>query len=226
MTAFFVKVSPAPHTITELPPPEQQETLLKFAQDADIQNAAAWEALRERWRALKAETAELLEYNRARTGPRDPLRAWFEKGPLDEPLSHHRTQWSTIMRDRFRRLQEETEVKARKAKEAQKQQELSAMPARAVIFLIKHGKVAGVDFQAETAIEAANELTRALLLTRAMPKPGEFVSFNGDDDCEGCDGWDGESRRCECGNRRVYWETSGDFEDFEAGRAYASAQAD
>ena len=22
-----------------------------------------------------------------------------------------------------------------------------------------------------------------------------------------CDGWDGVSRRCECGNRRVYWET-------------------
>lgn len=22
-----------------------------------------------------------------------------------------------------------------------------------------------------------------------------------------CDGWDGESRRCDCGNRRVYWAT-------------------
>ena len=21
-----------------------------------------------------------------------------------------------------------------------------------------------------------------------------------------CDGWDGSSRRCECGNRRVYWD--------------------
>jgi hypothetical protein len=23
--------------------------------------------------------------------------------------------------------------------------------------------------------------------------------------CDDCDGWDGVSRRCSCGNRRVYW---------------------
>jgi hypothetical protein len=29
----------------------------------------------------------------------------------------------------------------------------------------------------------------------------------GDQNCdESCGGWDGESRRCECGNRRVAWE--------------------
>ena len=83
-----------------------------------------------------------------------------------------------------------------------------------------------MDFQAETAVAAANELTRTMLLAEAMPKAGEFVSFGGDDYCSGCDGWDGESHRCQCGNRRVYWETCGDFEDYEAGRAYASAQAD
>jgi hypothetical protein len=39
----------------------------------------------------------------------------------------------------------------------------------------------------------------------AMPAPGEFIPFDGDDDCEDCAGWDGHSPRCECGNRRVYW---------------------
>lgn len=29
--------------------------------------------------------------------------------------------------------------------------------------------------------------------------------FKGDDEIE-CDGWDGVSRRCNCGNRRVYWD--------------------
>lgn len=30
------------------------------------------------------------------------------------------------------------------------------------------------------------------------------------DDKPECIGWDGSSRRCECGNRRVYWEAYGD----------------
>ena len=35
----------------------------------------------------------------------------------------------------------------------------------------------------------------------------EFVGMNCNDWLEGseCWGWDGESRRCECGNRRVDW---------------------
>ena len=43
----------------------------------------------------------------------------------------------------------------------------------------------------------------------------EFIDFNGfnchewshrNDDEELCSGWDGRSKRCECGNRRVDWE--------------------
>ena len=37
---------------------------------------------------------------------------------------------------------------------------------------------------------------------------GGFISFDGDN-CEDCVGWDMESRRCECGNRRVDWEVDG-----------------
>ena len=36
------------------------------------------------------------------------------------------------------------------------------------------------------------------------------VEFSGDDTCNDFDGgceWDGESRRCNCGNRRVSWTT-------------------
>jgi len=32
-----------------------------------------------------------------------------------------------------------------------------------------------------------------------------YIDFVGNN-CDGCDGWDGESRRCQCGNRRVMWE--------------------
>lgn len=41
-----------------------------------------------------------------------------------------------------------------------------------------------------------------------------YVDFDGQncadawDEGENCAGWDGVDRRCDCGNRRVYWETS------------------
>ena len=36
-----------------------------------------------------------------------------------------------------------------------------------------------------------------------------------------CDGWDGEDRRCNCGNRRVNW----DIEKTSEGRYYVVARA-
>jgi hypothetical protein len=37
-----------------------------------------------------------------------------------------------------------------------------------------------------------------------------YIDFDGMncDEENNCNGWDGESRRCDCGNRRVYWYTS------------------
>lgn len=34
-----------------------------------------------------------------------------------------------------------------------------------------------------------------------------YVDFDGQNCDSECIGWDGTSRRCDCGNRRVYWET-------------------
>ena len=49
-------------------------------------------------------------------------------------------------------------------------------------------------------------------------KPDTFISFCGQDGCsDECEGWDGESRRCQCGNRRVYWDHHDD------GTAFANA---
>ena len=48
-----------------------------------------------------------------------------------------------------------------------------------------------------------------------------FIDFDGNDFCDDdCLGWDGESRRCDCGNRRVYWETEKDSN----GKFYAYPQ--
>lgn len=50
------------------------------------------------------------------------------------------------------------------------------------------------------------------LIASAMPGEGDFIEFDGmncddyaDQDDPPCAGWDGKSKRCECGNRRVSW---------------------
>lgn len=46
------------------------------------------------------------------------------------------------------------------------------------------------------------------------PQTFTGTPFEGDDTCNDGDGncwWDGVSRRCDCGNRRVYWNFQGDF---------------
>jgi len=57
---------------------------------------------------------------------------------------------------------------------------------------------------------------------------GGFDTFDGmncndylDDDQPECIGWDGISRRCDCGNRRVSW----DIEQNSNGKFYAVARA-
>ena len=46
----------------------------------------------------------------------------------------------------------------------------------------------------------------------------EFEGMNcNDDDGTFCSGWDGVDRRCDCGNRRVSWETG----QYDNGKFYA-----
>ena len=50
-------------------------------------------------------------------------------------------------------------------------------------------------------------------IAQALEMSGGLVSFEGQNcndwlEGESCGGWDGVSRRCECGNRRVSWEFS------------------
>ena len=60
---------------------------------------------------------------------------------------------------------------------------------------------------------ASEELARAAADEKSadMEKNWDIVEF-GDHNCadawdegENCDGWDGNSKRCQCGNRRVDW---------------------
>lgn len=81
----------------------------------------------------------------------------------------------------------------------------------AVIWLQAKGKVLGTHFDLENALEFANQLAADEWLANVKP---DTYSFAGEDNCEGCSGWDGVSHRCNCGNRRVYWERN-DSHTFE-----------
>lgn len=96
--------------------------------------------------------------------------------------------------------------------------EMEAKKARAVLYLHAHGKTPGIDYT--DALGAAANVRFDELVAEKVKGGGPF-SFSGDDYCEGCSGWDGESKRCGCGNRRVSWSSHGDFEDmYVFGEAY------
>lgn len=60
------------------------------------------------------------------------------------------------------------------------------------------------------------------VLIRMKMNGVDFIDFDGMNcfDCseegEKCRGWDGESRRCDCTNRRVDWEYDSDFDEIRA----------
>lgn len=95
-------------------------------------------------------------------------------------------------------------AKAEREKEASaKQIELTH---RAILWLEKRGKKLNEDFTVANAVDVANNIAMDEEIAR-QTAAGGLVEFCGSDDCENCGGWDMESRRCECGNRRVSWET-------------------
>ena len=66
---------------------------------------------------------------------------------------------------------------------------------------------------------AQNNMLENLLLKEAKInalivgklKNGNVYNFDGDDNCAyACDGWDGVSKRCQCGNRHVRWKLNAD----------------
>ncbi|MBI4060134.1 MAG: hypothetical protein HY403_01760 [Elusimicrobia bacterium] len=109
-------------------------------------------------------------------------------------------------------------------RQAQQAIDAAALRDRAIVYLLGRGKVYGQDFTAETAEEHALEIAARERITE-LRKAEPWHSFNGQncgdyDETRDCKGWDGESRRCQCGNRRVSWEIEGTF---EAPRVYGEA---
>lgn len=113
------------------------------------------------------------------------------------------------------------EERKKKEADAEKQRKVQEYTQRAVLWLQEHGKKLGEDFNLNNAVAEAEQLAFDQEVAR-LTLCGELHSFAGDDNCENCGGWDGVSRRCECGNRRVSW-TTGWGHSFEKPMVYAEA---
>jgi hypothetical protein len=125
----------------------------------------------------------------------------------------------------------EVDTETKRAKAAHKEEQ--RLNGAAILFLQAKGKQLNVDFNIEDAVCKANwiafvdECNRrsSALLAHVLDEPA-FVEFSGeqrrgcDDDCPG---WNGTSKRCKCGNARVYWRSSSDH-SFERPSIYAEAE--
>ena len=86
------------------------------------------------------------------------------------------------------------------------------------MWLLARNLTLGTHFTLENAVSTANDIRFEELVAEAQ-QSDELYSFNGQN-CDDCSGWDGISRRCDCGNRRVGWDHHGNFENM---RIYGEA---
>ena len=127
--------------------------------------------------------------------------------------------------DHIKRQMEETAKKVQAEKEVKERNlAVSKEKDEAILWLLERGKKIGVDFSADDAIQCADGIAFDEEIARQIANLGEDegISFSGDDNCENCSGWDGSSRRCDCGNRRVGWER-GYGHSFKTPSIYAEA---
>lgn len=114
--------------------------------------------------------------------------------------------------------QKEQEETLKREREAQWDQ----LTAEAILWIQAEcpDKKLGTDFDVRTAIDEANSIAfwQEVNRLRATQDWHPFFGKN----CGECRGWDGESNRCECGNRRVEW-VEGDSHSFKDPQVVAAA---
>ena len=93
------------------------------------------------------------------------------------------------------------------------EQKNNVLVEKAVNYLIEDGLKLGINFTIDEAISRANDISFIKEVSKVQHSD-TYISFNGDDSCENCNGWDGISHRCDCGNRRVIWEFDTDIDFF------------
>ena len=114
--------------------------------------------------------------------------------------------------DEDRRKEEKAALEAKKQLELDEIKKQETLKQEALMWLADnypYEKI-GVDFDLAGIVEYANGLAFEAAIQSERAEH-QYCEFLGNDYCENCDGWDGISKRCQCGHRRVSWERDGDF---------------
>lgn len=175
-------------------------------------------------RAIHAGRKEILEESRSRIlslYSHSPLTYKKEINFLKKLALWYPSQMDEgALLDRIKMVKTKKEKEERESRQNEQQ---VMMCAQAILWLQAKGKVLGTDFFANDAVAQANDISSQEEITRRIQQIKEsdtLIEFNGQN-CDDCAGWDGESRRCDCGNRRVSWESGGTFlEPYVYGEAY------
>lgn len=110
----------------------------------------------------------------------------------------------------LRPIERAKETLEKEARVKEKDNEKQKITEEAILWLQERGLTLGTDFTLSNALDEANRISAEdMIATRVseLKESGKLIEFCGDDYCEDCGGWDGDSRRCSCGNRRVCWST-------------------
>jgi len=169
----------------------------------------------EDWVKAKAEHLECEEKNRAEYRARLAVKkemmdmaslAYGNNSLVEKYLKKNDPpRWTSYIFDgAYDAWKKAKEEEAKKVKDMETSRAMETLTAEAILYLQSHGKVLGTDFTIGTALNEANHIAFDLAIKDKV-KEGVLHSFSGEDNCENCGGWDGVSRRCECGNRRVSW---------------------
>ena len=182
------------------------------AKAADAANAADHAARETAYQAITALASKVWEgedLQRAQT--------WLKK---NRPQGGH-ARWQSRIADIRREVTEHRRKTTAEADRERGAAENIAKMARAVLWLKERGKELGKDYEATNAVKAADEIALNEEIERRC-KAETWHDFDGQNCIDPCVGWDGEQRRCQCGNRRVSW-VRGYEHSFESPSVHAEA---
>lgn len=139
-------------------------------------------------------------------------RAGKARQKIVDNLSPERPSVSCVYSNLYNMRTAAIEEKQRKEREQTRAQKESAYLAKCIRYLIVNG-VDENDISFQNPVSSAEAMESERLIKEAIERGG-YVNFTGDQDCESeCRGWDGQSHRCDCCNRRVSWTYSGGIGD-------------
>jgi hypothetical protein len=179
---------------------EDAEDLRAEAIQTREHNASLYESAKAEHQALYAEVIRLYGKDSnpakyiAKQTPEFQYQDWSERDLEDQLIKYIPTAQRIL---------------ALRATEAERKAERDIVLQNAIAFLQVRGRHIVTDFTLDNAVTRADCIAYDEEVARRLAElAGGWFSFDGDDGCETCNGWDGTSPRCECGNRRLYWSAS------------------